>query len=112
MWTDSHPVPAGHRENHNDASAPHFVATRKRYLKRTMQNQLPQATQPGPGASGKSSWECVAIDGVRVANGEMFVPGPDYCTVCRCEEGKYKECQSVLCQPPQKYDLRDEFILI
>lgn len=51
--------------------------------------------------SGKSSWECVAIDGMRVANGEMFVPGPDYCTVCRCEEGKYKECQSVLCQPPQ-----------
>ncbi|KAG0709112.1 Integral membrane protein DGCR2/IDD [Chionoecetes opilio] len=49
----------------------------------------------------KSSWECVSLGGERVANGEMFVPGPDYCTACKCEEGKARVCQAVLCQPPQ-----------
>ncbi|XP_050713345.1 uncharacterized protein LOC126996668 isoform X4 [Eriocheir sinensis] len=51
--------------------------------------------------SGKSSWECVALGGERVPNGDMFVPGPDYCTACKCEEGKARVCQAVLCQPPQ-----------
>ncbi|XP_063612912.1 uncharacterized protein LOC134786298 [Penaeus indicus] len=53
------------------------------------------------GAGAKSSWECIALDGERVRHGETFVPGPDMCTVCRCEEGKAHLCQAVLCQPPQ-----------
>ncbi|XP_068248275.1 integral membrane protein DGCR2/IDD-like isoform X2 [Palaemon carinicauda] len=51
--------------------------------------------------AGTSSWECVALDGQRVPHGQTFVPGPDYCTVCKCEEGKPRLCQAVLCQPPQ-----------
>ncbi|XP_064118396.1 uncharacterized protein LOC135223665 isoform X3 [Macrobrachium nipponense] len=57
--------------------------------------------QGAGGAEGTSSWECVALDGQRVPHGETFVPGPDYCTVCKCEEGKPRLCQAVLCQPPQ-----------
>ncbi|XP_045591975.1 uncharacterized protein [Procambarus clarkii] len=53
------------------------------------------------GAGAKSSWECIGLDGERVPNGETFVPGPDYCTVCKCDEGKARVCQAVLCQPPQ-----------
>ncbi|XP_071527124.1 uncharacterized protein [Panulirus ornatus] len=50
---------------------------------------------------GKSSWECIALDGERVPNGERFVPGPDRCSVCKCVEGIARLCQAVLCQPPQ-----------
>ncbi|XP_042214959.1 uncharacterized protein LOC121861375 isoform X2 [Homarus americanus] len=53
------------------------------------------------GAGAKSSWECLALDGELVPNGESFVPGPDYCTVCKCDEGKPRVCRAVLCQPPQ-----------
>nr|XP_053643577.1 integral membrane protein DGCR2/IDD-like isoform X2 [Cherax quadricarinatus] len=53
------------------------------------------------GAGAVSSWECIALDGERIPNGETYVPGPDYCTVCKCDEGKPRVCQAVLCQPPQ-----------
>ncbi|XP_076045312.1 uncharacterized protein LOC143027720 [Oratosquilla oratoria] len=53
------------------------------------------------GVGSMSSWECVGLDGTRVSHGEDFIPGPDYCTVCKCEEGKARFCRAVLCQPPQ-----------
>ncbi|KAK7086518.1 hypothetical protein SK128_015952 [Halocaridina rubra] len=53
------------------------------------------------GAAGTSSWECFALDGQRIPHGQTYVPGPDYCTVCKCEGGIARMCQAVLCQPPQ-----------
>ena len=48
-----------------------------------------------------TSWECVGVDGQKVSSGDTYVPGPDFCTVCKCEEGESKFCRAVLCQPPQ-----------
>lgn len=32
-----------------------------------------------------------------------YVPGPDLCLICVCgENGKQRDCKSVLCSPPQE----------
>ncbi|RXG73770.1 Integral membrane protein DGCR2/IDD [Armadillidium vulgare] len=51
--------------------------------------------------STSTSWECIAFDGQRVPHGENFVPGPDYCTACKCERGEPRFCRAALCQPRQ-----------
>lgn len=55
----------------------------------------------GEGVGAASSRDCISLEGQRVPHGENYVPGPDYCSVCRCEEGKPSFCRAVLCQPPQ-----------
>lgn len=44
---------------------------------------------------------CQDITGRTIARGSHYVPGPDSCTVCLCDEGKPKWCQAVLCAAPK-----------
>lgn len=36
-----------------------------------------------------------------IPHGVHFVPGPDECTLCLCDDGEAKWCKAVYCQPPQ-----------
>ncbi|XP_018019543.1 uncharacterized protein LOC108676009 [Hyalella azteca] len=42
---------------------------------------------------------CSDVSGLIVQPGMSYTPGPDYCTVCKCEDGSPKFCRAVLCQP-------------
>lgn len=44
---------------------------------------------------------CQDINGRTIAGGNHYVPGPDSCTVCLCDEGRPKWCQAVLCAAPK-----------
>lgn len=55
----------------------------------------------GEGVGATSRRECISLDGQIIPHGDNYVPGPDYCSVCKCEEGKPRFCRAVLCQPPQ-----------
>ncbi|KAK2713688.1 hypothetical protein QYM36_009534 [Artemia franciscana] len=44
---------------------------------------------------------CQDLNGRTFPSGSHFVPGPDTCTVCVCDDGGPKWCQAVLCAPPQ-----------
>ncbi|XP_032514585.1 uncharacterized protein LOC116768070 isoform X2 [Danaus plexippus] len=45
--------------------------------------------------------ECIDFRGRHISNGLHYVPGPDTCTLCICENGLPKVCKAVLCSPPQ-----------
>ncbi|XP_023946942.1 uncharacterized protein LOC112052187 isoform X2 [Bicyclus anynana] len=45
--------------------------------------------------------ECTDLRGRLIANGLHYVPGPDTCTLCVCDNGVPKVCKAVLCSPPQ-----------
>lgn len=45
--------------------------------------------------------ECRDLRGRQVSHGIHYVPGPDTCTLCVCEDGVPTECKAVLCSPPQ-----------
>ncbi|RZF37222.1 hypothetical protein LSTR_LSTR014389 [Laodelphax striatellus] len=47
------------------------------------------------------SGECYDINGRTISPGFHFVPGPDTCTLCVCDNGNPKWCKAVLCSPPQ-----------
>lgn len=50
--------------------------------------------------------ECKDLRGRVIAHGLHYVPGPDTCTLCICDNGLPKVCKAVLCSPPQvSYDL-------
>ena len=49
--------------------------------------------------SGAGQQGCIDVTGKPVAPGENYVPGPDYCSVCLCENGSGRLCRAVLCQP-------------
>lgn len=52
--------------------------------------------------SGNSLGECMSKDGVSFETGRFYVPGPDLCKMCVCDNGHPKGCKSVLCSPPQE----------
>ncbi|XP_069360355.1 uncharacterized protein [Maniola hyperantus] len=45
--------------------------------------------------------ECTDLRGRLISNGLHYVPGPDTCTLCVCDNGLPKVCKAVLCSPPQ-----------
>lgn len=51
----------------------------------------------GDGASG----ECRDLHDRVISPGIHYVPGPDTCTLCVCDNGQPKWCKAVLCSPPQ-----------
>jgi len=52
----------------------------------------------GPIGQGKF---CMDLNGRKIPSGVHYVPGPDECTLCVCEDGGPKWCKAVLCSPPQ-----------
>lgn len=49
----------------------------------------------------KGDGSCPDINGRIISPGLHYVPGPDTCTLCICENGQPKWCKAVLCSPPQ-----------
>lgn len=49
--------------------------------------------------------ECTDLRGRLISNGLHYVPGPDTCTLCVCDNGLPKVCKAVLCSPPQVRNL-------
>lgn len=45
--------------------------------------------------------ECRDLHGRSIDPGLHYVPGPDTCTLCICDNGLPKWCKAVLCSPPQ-----------
>ncbi|KAL0870672.1 hypothetical protein ABMA27_005619 [Loxostege sticticalis] len=45
--------------------------------------------------------ECTDFRGRVISHGLHYVPGPDTCTLCVCDNGIPKVCKAVLCSPPQ-----------
>ncbi|XP_014244691.1 uncharacterized protein LOC106663947 [Cimex lectularius] len=45
--------------------------------------------------------DCRDLHGRTISPGLHFVPGPDACTLCVCDNGAPKWCKAVLCSPPQ-----------
>ncbi|XP_037292453.1 uncharacterized protein LOC119188664 [Manduca sexta] len=45
--------------------------------------------------------ECTDLRGRVISHGLHYVPGPDTCTLCICDNGLPKFCKAVLCSPPQ-----------
>lgn len=41
------------------------------------------------------------MHGQQIEQGRHYVPGPDICRLCICDNGHAKGCKSVLCTPPQ-----------
>lgn len=52
--------------------------------------------------SGNSLGECMNMHGISFETGRFYVPGPDLCKMCICDNGHPKGCKSVLCAPPQE----------
>ena len=48
----------------------------------------------GSGAS------CADLNGQTISDGKYYVPGPDMCSLCICDDGGPKWCKAVLCAPP------------
>ncbi|XP_072937852.1 uncharacterized protein [Epargyreus clarus] len=45
--------------------------------------------------------DCTDVRGRIISHGLHYVPGPDTCTLCICDNGLPKVCKAVLCSPPQ-----------
>jgi hypothetical protein len=60
-------------------------------------------TSPGAGVIGQGKL-CVDLHSRKIPSGVHYVPGPDECTLCVCEDGGPKWCKAVLCSPPQVLD--------
>nr|CAD7264218.1 unnamed protein product [Timema shepardi] len=48
-----------------------------------------------------SSGDCRDLHGRTISQGLHYVPGPDTCTLCVCDNSNPKWCKAVLCSPPQ-----------
>ncbi|GBP79853.1 hypothetical protein EVAR_89292_1 [Eumeta japonica] len=57
------------------------------------------ATKVERGTLGQG--ECTDIRGRLISHGLHYIPGPDTCTLCICDNGQPKVCKAVLCSPPQ-----------
>lgn len=44
---------------------------------------------------------CTDIHGQSMEPGRHYVPGPDICQLCICDDGQPKGCKAVLCSPPK-----------
>ncbi|XP_055677726.1 integral membrane protein DGCR2/IDD-like [Lutzomyia longipalpis] len=44
---------------------------------------------------------CLDIYGKNINQGAHYVPGPDNCQLCICDNGSPRGCKVVLCKPPQ-----------
>lgn len=51
--------------------------------------------------SGNVKTDCQDNNGRTVLEGSHFIPGPDTCTLCVCDNSVAKWCKAVLCSPPQ-----------
>ena len=58
------------------------------------------------------SGECTDLHGRTIAPGLHYVPGPDTCTLCVCDNGSPKWCKAVLCSPPQVSTCFDAFFCL
>jgi len=56
-------------------------------------------TSPGAGVIGQGK-HCIDLHGRKIPSSVHYVPGPDECTLCVCEDGGPKWCKAVLCSPP------------
>jgi len=45
--------------------------------------------------------DCLDNNGRIVGEGKQYIPGPDTCTLCVCDNSIAKWCLAVLCSPPQ-----------
>ncbi|XP_075210769.1 uncharacterized protein LOC142318114 isoform X2 [Lycorma delicatula] len=45
--------------------------------------------------------ECFDYKGRTIAPGLHYIPGPNTCTLCVCDNGSPRWCKAVLCTPPQ-----------
>lgn len=52
--------------------------------------------------------ECTDLRGRHISHGLHYVPGPDTCTLCVCDNGLPKVCKAVLCSPPQVSSLNEQ----
>lgn len=48
-----------------------------------------------------TSAECTDIYGRSITPNTHFIPGPDNCQLCVCDNTSPKWCKRVLCSPPQ-----------
>ncbi|KAF2350999.1 hypothetical protein FHG87_018244 [Trinorchestia longiramus] len=60
---------------------------------------LPVSGDGVPAHELPDSKQCSDVNGLSVQSGVSYTPGPDYCTVCKCEDGSPKFCRAVFCQP-------------
>ncbi|XP_022177012.1 uncharacterized protein LOC111038280 [Myzus persicae] len=51
--------------------------------------------------SGNVKTECIDNNGRTVQEGKTYIPGPDICTRCVCDNSVAKWCHPVLCTAPQ-----------
>ncbi|XP_041980688.1 uncharacterized protein LOC121734262 isoform X2 [Aricia agestis] len=51
--------------------------------------------------NARAQGDCTDLRGRVISHGLHYVPGPDTCTLCVCDNGLPKVCKSVLCSPPQ-----------
>lgn len=52
------------------------------------------------GANSNLNGDCKDVNGRIVEHGLHYVPGPDTCRLCICDNGYAKGCKAVLCTPP------------
>ncbi|XP_021963306.1 uncharacterized protein LOC110858751 isoform X2 [Folsomia candida] len=52
------------------------------------------------GVANGNGKPCPDLNGRKIPSGMHYVPGPDECTLCVCEDGGPKWCKAVLCSPP------------
>ncbi|ODN03956.1 Integral membrane protein DGCR2/IDD [Orchesella cincta] len=57
--------------------------------------------QTGGGLRPSLGKHCIDLHQRLIPHGVHFVPGPDECTLCACDDGEPKWCKAVLCSPPQ-----------
>lgn len=56
-------------------------------------------------SSGNVKTDCQGYNGRIVTEGMHYIPGPDTCTLCVCDNSVAKWCKAVLCSPPQVNNL-------
>lgn len=50
---------------------------------------------------GHTNADCQDNNGRIVMEGSHYIPGPDTCILCVCDNSVAKWCKAVLCSPPQ-----------
>ncbi|KAJ6635130.1 hypothetical protein Bhyg_13713, partial [Pseudolycoriella hygida] len=64
--------------------------------------ELAQTLKGVMAVSGNSLTECMNTHGISIESGRMYVPGPDLCKMCFCDNGHPKNCKALLCTPPHE----------
>lgn len=60
----------------------------------------PDGGIPGSGRRPLVNKNCTDVHKRLIPHGLQFVPGPDQCTLCACDDGQPIWCKAVLCSPP------------